>query len=42
MKIDGLLILELSESDLESELKIIKKLHRKKIIKAISLLKEYN
>lgn len=42
MKIDGLLILELGEEDLETELKITKKLHRRKILKAISILQEYN
>lgn len=42
MKVDGLLILELTEDDLENELKIFKKLHRKKIVKAIQILKEYN
>jgi len=42
MKIDGLLILELDENDLETELMITKKLHRKKILKAILLLNHYN
>ena len=42
MKIDGYLILDLEENDLENELQISKKLHRKKILKAISLLQEYN
>lgn len=42
MKIDGYLILDLEDNDLENELQIAKKLHRKKILKAISLLKEYN
>jgi pSer/pThr/pTyr-binding forkhead associated (FHA) protein len=41
MKIDGLLILELSEEELTEELKIATKLHRKKILKAIEVLKEY-
>lgn len=38
MRIDGLLILELEEDDIEKELKINIKLHRRKIIKAIKLL----
>ena len=41
MGIDGLLILELEESDIEEELRIKTKLHRKKIMKALDLLKEY-
>ena len=42
MKIDGLIILDLEESDLEVELKITVKLHKKKMTKAIELLKEYH
>lgn len=42
MRIDGLLILELTEEDLKTELQISVKLHRKKIIKAIELLKQYD
>jgi len=40
-KVDGYLILELEEEDVIEELKITKKLHRKKIMKAIEILKEY-
>lgn len=42
MSVDGLLILELTDEDLETELKITKKLHRKKISKAIGQLHQYN
>ena len=42
MSIDGLLILELTEEDLESELRISIKLHRKKIVKAIEMLRQYD
>lgn len=42
MKIDGLIILELNEDELLEELKITMKLHRKKILKAIEVLKEYH
>lgn len=42
MKIDGLIILDLEEADLEEELKITVKLHKKKMTKAIELLKEYH
>lgn len=42
MSIDGLLILELTEEDLETELQINIKLHRKKIVKAIDVLKQYD
>lgn len=42
MSIDGLLILELTEEDLENELQIPIKLHRKKIVKAIELLRQYD
>lgn len=42
MSIDGLLILDLTEEDLETELKIAVKLHRKKIIRAIELLRQYD
>ncbi len=41
MKVDGFLILDLEETDLKTELKIAKKLHRKKILKSIGILKEY-
>lgn len=42
MKVDGLIILDLSEEELLTELDIKTKLHRKKFIKAIGLLKEYH
>ena len=42
MKVDGLIILELIESELLEELKITTKLHRKKILKAIELLQQYH
>ena len=42
MSIDGLLILDITEEDLENEVRVPIKLHRKKIIKAIDVLKEYN
>ena len=42
MKIDGLIILELDDSELLEELKIATKLHRKKILKAIELLIQYH
>ena len=41
MGIDGLLILDLEESDIEEELQIKTKLHRKKIMKGLTRLKEY-
>lgn len=41
MGVDGYLILELDEEEVEQELQITTKLHRKKIMKAIDLLKEY-
>ena len=41
MKIDGLIILDLDENDLNSELLIKKKLHLKKIMKGLEILKEY-
>lgn len=41
MRIDGLMIFELEEQDIEQELKINIKLHRRKIVKALELLKEY-
>lgn len=41
MRIDGLMIFELLEDDIEQELKIKVKLHRRKIVKALELLKEY-
>lgn len=41
MGVDGLLILDLEEKDIEEELQISTKLHRKKIIKAIEVLREY-
>lgn len=42
LKIDGYLILDLTDQDLEEELKIASKLHRKKLLKAIGTLREYN
>ena len=42
LKVDGYLILDLTDQDLEEELKISSKLHRKKLLKAISTLREYN
>lgn len=42
MKIDGLIILDLEENELEEELKITVKLHKKKMTKAIEVLKEYH
>lgn len=42
MKIDGLIILDLNEAELEQELKITTKLHKKKMTKAIEVLKEYH
>jgi hypothetical protein len=41
MSIDGWLIFEIDEEDLVNDLKISKKLHRKKIMKGIKILKEY-
>ena len=41
MKIDGLIILDLDENDLKTELLIKKKLHLKKIMKGLEILKEY-
>ena len=41
MGVDGYLILDLTEDDIEVELKIKTKLHRRKIIKAINVLKKY-
>lgn len=41
LKIDGYLILELTEEDLEGELQVNSRLHRKKILKAIDELKEF-
>lgn len=41
MGVDGYLILDLEEKDIEEELQIKTKLHRKKIQKAIEVLKEY-
>ncbi len=41
MKIDGYLILELEQEDIKDELKINKKLHIKKFVKAIEVLKKY-
>ena len=40
-QIDGYLILELEESDLKEELEISKKLHVKKLLKGIQILKSY-
>ena len=39
--IDGYLILDLEEKDIKEELKITKKLHIKKFVKAIKVLKEF-
>lgn len=41
MRVDGLLILDLEESDIEDELNIKVKLHWRKIIKALEILKSY-
>ncbi len=41
MGVDGLLILDLEEADIEEELRITTKLHRKKIMKAVAMLKDY-
>lgn len=41
MSIDGWLIFEIEEEDLVNDLRISKKLHRKKIMKGIEILKEY-
>ena len=41
MRIDGLMIFELQEEDIEQELKIRVKLHRRKIVKSLELLREY-
>ena len=41
MSIDGWLIFEIEEDDLITDLKIKTKLHRKKIMKGIQMLKEY-
>ena len=41
MKIDGYIILELEESDLEQELGITLRLHRKRIMKGLEILKDY-
>ena len=35
MEVDGLIILDIDENDLENDLKIVKKLHRKKILKGV-------
>lgn len=40
-KVDGLTILDLKEDEIEEELKINTKLHKKKVVKAIEILKEY-
>lgn len=42
MRVDGLTIFELQEEDIEVELNIKVKLHRKKIVKALELLREYS
>ena len=42
MSVDGLLILELTDDDLQNELGIGPKLHRKKILNAINQLHRYN
>jgi hypothetical protein len=41
MSIDGWLIFEIEEDDLINDLKVSAKLHRKKIMKGIQILKEY-
>lgn len=41
MSIDGWLIFEIEEDDLINDLKVNAKLHRKKIMKGINMLKEY-
>lgn len=41
MGVDGYLILDLEENDIEEELQIKVKLHRWKIMKAIEVLREY-
>lgn len=41
MSIDGWLIFEIEEDDLINDLKVDAKLHRKKIMKGINMLKEY-
>ena len=41
MSIDGWLIFEIEEDDLITDLKVERKLHRKKIMKGINMLKEY-
>ena len=41
MEVDGLIILDIDEIDLENDLKIVKKLHRKKILKGVQILKEF-
>ena len=41
MSIDGWLIFEIEEDDLINDLKVEAKLHRKKIMKGINMLKEY-
>ena len=41
MSIDGWLIFEIEEDDLITDLKVETKLHRKKIMKGINMLKEY-
>jgi hypothetical protein len=41
MSIDGWLIFEIEEEDLVNDLKVSKKLHRKKIMKGIQILKDY-
>ena len=41
MSIDGWLIFEIEEDDLATDLKISKKLHRKRILKGIKILQEY-
>jgi pSer/pThr/pTyr-binding forkhead associated (FHA) protein len=41
MRIDGLIIFDLDENDLKHELGITKKLHLKKIVKCLVILREY-
>lgn len=41
MSIDGWLIFEIEEDDLINDLRVVTKLHRKKLMKGIQMLKEY-
>lgn len=42
MAVDGLLILELTEEDLKEEMNVNVNLHRRKLMKAIEVLKDYS